>query len=99
MHSPEIEYLPQIKYHPDDETIRTKRGREVKKHDYKRLNCGKAAQISSDPKTWNEAMTSSEASQWKRAADEELRSLKEKGAIKIIQRTQLPHERKPMKCK
>ena len=35
VHSPEREYLPQIEYHPDDETLRTKRGREVKKHDYK----------------------------------------------------------------
>ncbi|KAI0990814.1 hypothetical protein K3495_g17373, partial [Podosphaera aphanis] len=82
-HSPEKEYTP-------SETMRTRSGREVKKHDYKRLHCGKAAQASPDPKTWSEAMTSPEALQWKQATNEEFRSLKEKGAIKIIPRTELP---------
>ncbi|KAI0993199.1 hypothetical protein K3495_g14985, partial [Podosphaera aphanis] len=90
-HSPDREYSPQ------KETMKTRRGRQVVKHDYKRLHYGKSAQISPDPKTWNEAMTCSEATQWKKAADEEFRSLKDKGAIKIIQRTQLPQGRKPMK--
>lgn len=44
-------------------------------------------------------MTCAEVVQWKKAADEEFRSLKDKVAIKIIQRTQLPKGRKPMKCK
>ncbi|KAI0992740.1 hypothetical protein K3495_g15445, partial [Podosphaera aphanis] len=91
-HSPEKEYTP-------SETMRTRSGREAKKHDYKRLHCGKAAQASPVPKTWSEAMTSPEALQWKQATNEEFRSLKEKGAIKIIPRTELPQGRKPMKCK
>ncbi|KAI0994088.1 hypothetical protein K3495_g14095, partial [Podosphaera aphanis] len=90
-------HSPDREYSPPKETMTTRRGRQVVKHDYKRLHYGKSAQISPDPKTWNEAMTCSEATQWKKAADEEFRSLKDKGAIKIIQRTQLPQGRKPMK--
>ncbi|KAI0996754.1 hypothetical protein K3495_g11430 [Podosphaera aphanis] len=93
-HSLEREYTP-----TPTQTMKTRSDREVKKHDYKRLHCGKAAQVSSDSKTWSEAMTSPEALQWKRATDDEFRTLKEKGAIKIIPRTQLPQGRKPMKCK
>nr|ABW72074.1 TE3 [Blumeria hordei] len=56
-------------------------------------------QTKRDSKTWQEAMTSPEAKQWMRAAEEEFSSLKEKGAIKIINRTKLPKGRHPMKCK
>ncbi|KAI1001812.1 hypothetical protein K3495_g6387 [Podosphaera aphanis] len=71
----------------------TRSGREVKKRDYECPHCGKAAQVSSDPKTWNEAMNIPEALQWKRATVEEFRSLKEKCAVKII-----PHLDRPKPC-
>lgn len=47
---------------------------------------------STDPKTWEEAMTSSEAREWKQAAIEEFRSLKKKRAIQILKRKELPKE-------
>ena len=84
---------------PEMQLIRTKRGREVVRHDYKRLNQGISAQIWTDPQTWNEAMTSAEAALWKAAANHEFRSLKEKGAIKIIKLSELPKGRKPMRNK
>ncbi|KAI0990896.1 hypothetical protein K3495_g17291, partial [Podosphaera aphanis] len=40
-----------------------------------------------------------EAAQWKVAAKEEFRSLKNTGTIDIIPRSKLPAGRKPMKCK
>ncbi|KAI1003006.1 hypothetical protein K3495_g5198 [Podosphaera aphanis] len=84
---------------PERETMTTRRSRQVVKHDYKRLPYSKSAQIPPDPKTWNEAMSCSEATQWKKVADEEFCSLKDKRAIKLNQRTQLPQGRKSMKCK
>ena len=84
---------------PEPEIIRTKRGREVKRIDYYRLHHGMAAYQSTDPKTWEEAMTCLEATQWRQAANEEFNSLKRKGAIKIIKRQNLPKGRNPMKCK
>lgn len=84
---------------PEVETMQTKRGRKVIKHDYYRMHHGMSAITSSDPKTWQEAMTGPEAKQWMKAAQEEFSSLKEKGAIKIINRNKLPKGRHPMKCK
>ncbi|KAI0993176.1 hypothetical protein K3495_g15008 [Podosphaera aphanis] len=84
---------------PEPGMMRTKRGRNVKRTDYYRLHHGMAASELTDPKTWEEAMTCSEATQWRQAANEEFSSLKKKGAIKIISRTDLPKGRSPMKCK
>ncbi|KAI0997540.1 hypothetical protein K3495_g10648 [Podosphaera aphanis] len=56
---------------PEGETMFTKRGRKVKRVDYNRLHHGLSANESSDPKTWEEAMTSPESRQWKIAALEE----------------------------
>ncbi|KAI0992039.1 hypothetical protein K3495_g16147, partial [Podosphaera aphanis] len=72
---------------PEPGMMRTKRGRNVKRTNYYRLHHGMAASESTDPKTWEEAMTCSEATQWRQAANEEFSSLKKKGAIKIISRT------------
>lgn len=44
-------------------------------------------------------MTNSEAIKWKQAALEEFNSLKDKEAIQIIKRTELPKGRSPRKCK
>ena len=68
---------------PEQEIILSKRGRPVKKVDYKKLHHGKTVKINADPKTWTEAMEGSEAKQWHVAAQEEFNSLKETGAIKI----------------
>ncbi|KAI0992724.1 hypothetical protein K3495_g15461, partial [Podosphaera aphanis] len=84
---------------PEAEMIETRHGRKVKKYDYSLLHHGRAAHASSDPVTWGEAMTSTEAAQWKIAAAEEFRSLKDTGTIEIIPRHKLPIGRKPMKCK
>ena len=84
---------------PENSYTFSKRGRLTKRIDYHRLHHGMAAKGSNDPKTWSEAMTCSEARQWKKAAHEEFKSLKEKGAIKIINRTDVPKGRNPMKCK
>ncbi|KAI0998773.1 hypothetical protein K3495_g9424 [Podosphaera aphanis] len=84
---------------PEDGITRSQRGRAVKRVDYYRLHHGMTAQASTDPQTWDEAMTSPEASHWKRAAEEEFQSLKQKGSIRIIPHSQLPKGRKPMKCK
>lgn len=84
---------------PENGMTRSQRGRAVKRVDYYRLHHGMTAQASTDPQTWDEAMTSPEASHWKRAAEEEFQSLKQKGAIQIIPHSQLPKGRKPMKCK
>lgn len=84
---------------PELEMVKMRHGRKVRKHDYNLLHQGKSAHSSSDPKTWEEAMSCSEAAQWKIAAKEEIRSLKHTGTIKIIPRSNLPKGRKPMKCK
>ncbi|KAI0992849.1 hypothetical protein K3495_g15335, partial [Podosphaera aphanis] len=84
---------------PEDGITRSQRGRAVKCVDYYRLHHGMTAQASTDPQTWDEAMTSPETPHWKRAAEEEFQSLKQKGAIRIIPHSQLPKGRKPMKCK
>ncbi|KAI0994998.1 hypothetical protein K3495_g13184 [Podosphaera aphanis] len=84
---------------PEGDITKSQRGRTIKRVDYHRLHHGKTAQVSSGPKTWDEAMTSPEASHWKRAAEEEFQSLKQKGAIQIIPHSQLPKGHKPMKCK
>lgn len=44
-------------------------------------------------------MSFPEAKEWKQAAEEEIRSLQETGAIKIIKRSELPKGRTLMKCK
>lgn len=51
------------------------------------------------PKTWTEAVNSKNRQYWQLAADEEFCSLKETGAIKIIDRSKLSKSRTPMKCK
>ncbi|KAI1003691.1 hypothetical protein K3495_g4519 [Podosphaera aphanis] len=84
---------------PEGEIMFTKRGRKVKRVDYNRLHHGLSANESSDPKTWEEEMTSPESRQWKIAALEEFRSLLKTGTIKIINRDSLPKGRKPMRCK
>ncbi|KAI0991780.1 hypothetical protein K3495_g16407 [Podosphaera aphanis] len=76
------------------------RGRRSKRVDYYKLHHGMTALPSTtDPKTWEEAMTGPEALQWRKAANDEFRSLQDKGAIKIISLSELPANRKPMKCK
>ncbi|KAI0992996.1 hypothetical protein K3495_g15188 [Podosphaera aphanis] len=57
------------------------------------------AKLSADPKIWTEATTSSDTARLQEAALEEFLSLKEKGAISIINRNQLPRGRTLMKCK
>ncbi|KAI0992780.1 hypothetical protein K3495_g15405, partial [Podosphaera aphanis] len=84
---------------PEGETMITKRGRKVKRVDYNRLHHGLSANESSDPKTWEEAMTSPESRQWKIAALEEFRSLLKTGTFKIINKDNLLKGRKPMRCK
>lgn len=83
----------------ESEMTRSKRGRPTKKVDYYRLHHGTAARLSSDPKTWLEAMSSKEAKQWHQAAIDECRSLKETGTIEVIPRSKLPKGRKLMKFK
>lgn len=84
---------------PEAETTQTRSGRNVKKLNYYRLHHGLAVQPYTDPKTWEEAMTSGESRQWRQAAQQEINSLKETGAIQIIKRSLLPKGRSPMKCK
>ncbi|KAI0993386.1 hypothetical protein K3495_g14798, partial [Podosphaera aphanis] len=84
---------------PEGDITKSQRGRTIKRIDYHRLHHGKTAQVSTDPQTWDQAMTSPEASHWKKAAEEEFKSLKQKGAIKIIPQSQVPQGRKPMKSK
>lgn len=84
---------------PENEIVKTRSGRKVKKYDYSLLHHGRIAHALSDPSTWEEAITSPEATQWKIAAAEEFRSLKDTGTIEIIPRHKLPKGRKPMKCK
>ncbi|KAI1004337.1 hypothetical protein K3495_g3875 [Podosphaera aphanis] len=84
---------------PDHDTMITQRGRMTKRVDYNKLHRGMAAIPSTDPQTWEEAMTGPESSQWRKAATKEFDSLQNKGAIEIINRSQIPQNRKPMKCK
>ncbi|KAI0990724.1 hypothetical protein K3495_g17463, partial [Podosphaera aphanis] len=44
-------------------------------------------------------MNGPDAKQWKEAAKAEFKALQETGTIEIIHQSQLPHGRKPMKCK
>ncbi|KAI1003851.1 hypothetical protein K3495_g4358 [Podosphaera aphanis] len=75
---------------PEPEMMETRHGRKVKKHDYSLLHHGRSAQASSDPTSWEEAMSCPEAAQWKVAAKEEFQSLKNTGTIDIIPRSKLP---------
>ncbi|KAI0991061.1 hypothetical protein K3495_g17126, partial [Podosphaera aphanis] len=75
---------------PEPQIIHSKRGRPVKKLDYRKLHHGKVVKAGSDPKTWSEAMSSSEAKNWQQAAKEEYRSLRETGTIQIMKSCQLP---------
>ena len=84
---------------PDDQATRSKRGRPIKRLDYHKLHHGKAGKEKNDPKTWTEAMQSVESNEWKVAADEEIRSLRDTGTIKIIDRSKLPKGRTLMKTK
>ncbi|KAI0995051.1 hypothetical protein K3495_g13128, partial [Podosphaera aphanis] len=47
---------------PEGDITKSQRARTIKRVDYHRLHHGKTAQESSDPQTWDEAMTSPEAS-------------------------------------
>ncbi|KAI0994885.1 hypothetical protein K3495_g13296 [Podosphaera aphanis] len=54
--------IPQIagqkrSHSPEPEMMETRHGRKVKKHDYNLLHHGRSAHVSSDPTTWEEAMT------------------------------------------
>ena len=49
------------------------------------------------PKNWEEAQKQPEAAEWKTVIDEELKSLKDMGAYKLIQRSELPHNAKVRK--
>lgn len=80
-------------------TTRSKRGRPIIKLDYHRMHHGKAARPTDEPKTWSEAMSSTEAIQWHEAALEEIRSLKKTGTIEVIKRDRLPKGRTLMKSK
>lgn len=84
---------------PEPQIMQTKRGRQVIRHDYNKLNKGYTAQLSVDPSSWNDAMSSVDAPLWKTAANTEFKSLQKKGAIKIIKRSELPKGRKTMKSK
>lgn len=43
---------------PEAQTTRTRSGREIVRHDHKRLNHGRVAQALTNPQSWDEAMTS-----------------------------------------
>ena len=49
------------------------------------------------PKNWEEAQKRPEAAEWKTAIDEELKSLKDMGVYKLIQRSELPRDAKVRK--
>ena len=78
---------------------RTKRGRQVKLIDYHKLHHGTAVRPCIDPKTWSQAMQSSEAKQWQKAAIEEYNNLKATDTIQIIKLNKIPKGRKLMRCK
>ncbi|KAI1002647.1 hypothetical protein K3495_g5553 [Podosphaera aphanis] len=84
---------------PKFQITRSKRDRPIKKVDYYNLHYGKAAKLSAGLKTWTEAMTSSDAAQWREAALDEFCPLKEKEAISIISRNQLSRGHTLMKRK
>lgn len=84
---------------PEPTITRSKRGRPIKKLDYHKMHHGKIAKPIVEPKTWSEAMDSAEGTQWYEAALEEIRSLKNTGTIKVIERNKLPKGRTLMKCK
>ncbi|KAI0995804.1 hypothetical protein K3495_g12376 [Podosphaera aphanis] len=75
----------------------TRYDRTVKRHDYKRLNTGKAVasatKVISDPKSWFEAMTCTDASDWRKAAEEEFASLISTGTVILIDRKDVPKGR------
>ncbi|KAI1007415.1 hypothetical protein K3495_g818 [Podosphaera aphanis] len=86
--------------HPPDESITlSKRGRPIKRFDYRSLHHGKIAKNKSDPKSWNEAMSGPEAKYWREAIEEELQSLKDMGTLQIIHLSKLSKGRTLMKCK
>ncbi|POS82153.1 hypothetical protein EPUL_006286 [Erysiphe pulchra] len=60
---------------PDTQIMTTKREIQVIRRDYNNLSKGKTAQLSIDPSSWNDAMSSVDASLWKTAANDEFESL------------------------
>ncbi|KAI0997883.1 hypothetical protein K3495_g10305, partial [Podosphaera aphanis] len=75
---------------PEGDTMLTKRGRRVKRINYNSLHHGLSANETKDPQSWEEAMTSQEARQWRIAANEEFQSLLKTGTIKIISEKAIP---------
>lgn len=65
----------------EPQIIQSKRGRPVMKIDNYKLHNGKMVKTNNDPKTWSEAMSSSEVKNWQQAAKEEYRSLRDTGTI------------------
>lgn len=65
---------------PEPETTMTvsKRGRPVKKLDYRLPHYGKAAMVTDNPKSWSEAISGPDAKQWRKAAEKELQSMIQK---------------------
>lgn len=73
----------------------TSRGRTVQCHDYRQLNCGRAVKIHSaytDPKSWTEAMTRSDADMWKEAVKSEKQSLISTGTAIIVDCKEVPRD-------
>lgn len=96
--------VPQLAGHkrphsPETQTITTRAGRQVKKLNYHRLHHGMAIRPYADPKTWEEAMVSAEAPQWRLAVNEKIKSLQSTGTIEIVKRSCMLKGRSPMKCK
>lgn len=77
----------------------SKRGRPVKRVYYHKLHYGKTAQINAGPRTWLQAMLSSDVEHLRYTAGEEIRSLKETGTVKLIDRNELPKGRTLIKSK
>lgn len=81
---------------PPSSTMITSRGRTVQRHNYKRLNSGRAVKIHSaytNPKSWTEAMTRSDADVWKEAVKSEMQSLISTGTAIIVDRKEVPRDR------
>jgi len=74
----------------------TRSGREVVKHDYKRLHTMAAAALAKDPKDHHEALAGPNAAHWKQAMRKELKALETTGTIEWTSRSNIPYGRKPL---